>query len=113
LVTWIWQIVLFAVDETFDPGNLAYKVRPQLPPELSSGALMQERGARHPSSIAALGFASLGVVFGDIGTSPLYTLKTVLDLTGGGGARGAVPDRVDAHRDYQHQIRYHCHADRQ
>jgi KUP system potassium uptake protein len=43
---------------------------------------MQERGARHPGSIAALGFASLGVVFGDIGTSPLYTLKTVLDLTG-------------------------------
>jgi KUP system potassium uptake protein len=26
----------------------------------------------------------LGVVFGDIGTSPLYTLKTVLGLTGGG-----------------------------
>jgi hypothetical protein len=24
------------------------------------------------------------VVFGDIGTSPLYTLKTVLDLTGDG-----------------------------
>ena len=44
---------------------------------------MQELGARHPSSIAALGFAALGVVFGDIGTSPLYTLKTVLDLTGG------------------------------
>jgi KUP system potassium uptake protein len=31
----------------------------------------------------ALGLAALGVVFGDIGTSPLYTLKTVLDLTGG------------------------------
>jgi KUP system potassium uptake protein len=44
---------------------------------------MHERSARHPGSIAALGFASLGVVFGDIGTSPLYTLKTVLDLTGG------------------------------
>src|SRR5215813_12717356 len=29
---------------------------------------------------AALG--ALGVVFGDIGTSPLYTLKTVLALTG-------------------------------
>jgi KUP system potassium uptake protein len=42
---------------------------------------MHERSARHPGSIAALGFASLGVVFGDIGTSPLYTLKTVLDLT--------------------------------
>jgi KUP system potassium uptake protein len=27
--------------------------------------------------------SALGIVFGDIGTSPLYTLKTVLDLTGG------------------------------
>jgi KUP system potassium uptake protein len=44
---------------------------------------MQERDARHPGGIATLGFAALGVVFGDIGTSPLYTLKTVLDLTGG------------------------------
>jgi KUP system potassium uptake protein len=44
---------------------------------------MHERSTRHPGSVAALGFASLGVVFGDIGTSPLYTLKTVLDLTGG------------------------------
>jgi KUP system potassium uptake protein len=32
--------------------------------------------------VAAMGLAALGVVFGDIGTSPLYTLKTVLDLTG-------------------------------
>ena len=31
---------------------------------------------------AGLGLAALGVVFGDIGTSPLYTLKTVLNLTG-------------------------------
>jgi KUP system potassium uptake protein len=30
----------------------------------------------------ALAFAALGVVFGDIGTSPLYTFKTVLALTG-------------------------------
>jgi KUP system potassium uptake protein len=29
-----------------------------------------------------LALAALGVVFGDIGTSPLYTFKTVLDLTG-------------------------------
>ena len=35
------------------------------------------------SSLAALGLAALGIVFGDIGTSPLYTLKTALDLTGG------------------------------
>ena len=31
---------------------------------------------------AGLSLAALGVVFGDIGTSPLYTLKTVLNLTG-------------------------------
>jgi KUP system potassium uptake protein len=30
-----------------------------------------------------MGLSALGIVFGDIGTSPLYTLKTVLDLTGG------------------------------
>ena len=30
----------------------------------------------------AMGLGALGIVFGDIGTSPLYTLKTVLDLTG-------------------------------
>ena len=37
--------------------------------------------ARAPAlPLAALG--ALGVVFGDIGTSPLYTLKTVLALTG-------------------------------
>ncbi len=31
-----------------------------------------------------LGLAALGIVFGDIGTSPLYTLKTVLDIAGQG-----------------------------
>jgi KUP system potassium uptake protein len=31
----------------------------------------------------ALALAAMGVVFGDIGTSPLYTLKTVLSLDGG------------------------------
>ena len=36
----------------------------------------------HLTSIPALSLAALGVVFGDIGTSPLYTLKTVLDITG-------------------------------
>ena len=38
-----------------------------------------------PQAGGRLGFAgvaALGVVFGDIGTSPLYTLKTVLDYTG-------------------------------
>jgi KUP system potassium uptake protein len=33
--------------------------------------------------LAGLGLGALGVVFGDIGTSPLYTLKTVIGLSGG------------------------------
>jgi KUP system potassium uptake protein len=40
------------------------------------------------SSLRAVSLTALGVVFGDIGTSPLYTLKTVLALTGGN------PDRA-------------------
>jgi KUP system potassium uptake protein len=35
------------------------------------------------SGLAALSLAALGIVFGDIGTSPLYTLKTVLSMTVG------------------------------
>jgi KUP system potassium uptake protein len=34
------------------------------------------------ASLPALSLAALGVVFGDIGTSPLYTLKTVLNSAG-------------------------------
>jgi KUP system potassium uptake protein len=41
--------------------------------------------AGRQGSLAALSVTALGVVFGDIGTSPLYTLKTVL------GAAGAHP----------------------
>jgi KUP system potassium uptake protein len=44
---------------------------------------LPERRRSTTLNFAAIGFASLGVVFGDIGTSPLYTLETVLDLTGG------------------------------
>ena len=44
-----------------------------------SGERLSDLFARH-TAFAAL--AALGVVFGDIGTSPLYTLKTVLDYTG-------------------------------
>ncbi|OJW12490.1 MAG: potassium transporter Kup [Legionella sp. 39-23] len=35
------------------------------------------------SSLALLSFSALGIVFGDIGTSPLYTFKTVLTLIDG------------------------------
>ena len=34
------------------------------------------------AGLPAMSLAALGVVFGDIGTSPLYALKTVLDVTG-------------------------------
>ena len=33
-------------------------------------------------TLGALSIQALGIVFGDIATSPLYTLKTVLDVTG-------------------------------
>jgi KUP system potassium uptake protein len=46
-------------------------------------AIAAESGDTSPRpSLALLGMAALGVVFGDIGTSPLYTFKTILDLTG-------------------------------
>jgi len=43
----------------------------------ATGAAAQSKRGLGLASVAAL-----GVVFGDIGTSPLYTLKTVLDYTG-------------------------------
>jgi KUP system potassium uptake protein len=46
--------------------------------------------ARGGGSAAVLGLSALGIVFGDIGTSPLYTLKTVFDLTGANPAPQAV-----------------------
>jgi KUP system potassium uptake protein len=39
--------------------------------------------AGHRTSTAALALAALGVVFGDIGTSPLYTLKECMHAAGG------------------------------
>jgi KUP system potassium uptake protein len=43
----------------------------------------QSRGPQASLNFVRMAFAALGVVFGDIGTSPLYTLKTVLDVTSG------------------------------
>jgi len=40
--------------------------------------------------LSALSLAALGVVYGDIGTSPLYTLKVVLGATGNNPAPEAV-----------------------
>ena len=43
----------------------------------------QGAGETNHGGTAAMSLAALGIVFGDIGTSPLYTFKTVLDYTGG------------------------------
>jgi KUP system potassium uptake protein len=40
------------------------------------------QGIAPAGTLPVLGLAALGIVFGDIGTSPLYTFKTVLDLSG-------------------------------
>ncbi len=40
--------------------------------------------------LSALGLSALGIVFGDIGTSPLYTFKTILDTAEGAPDPGTV-----------------------
>ena len=46
---------------------------------------MTSSGSKKPS---LLWLAALGVVFGDIGTSPLYALQTAVSLTGASRAIG-------------------------
>jgi|SRR5215471_3866096 len=50
--------------------------------EIAIPARPHPHQGRITGSTWALALTALGVVFGDIGTSPLYTLKTVLNLTG-------------------------------
>ncbi len=52
----------------------------------SSGTAAPVRG----TALALTGLGALGVVFGDIGTSPLYTLKTAFDFLHG----EATPERI-------------------
>jgi KUP system potassium uptake protein len=49
---------------------------------MSDQTIQAPQPASNRLKTAALSLAALGVVFGDIGTSPLYTLKTVLGVTG-------------------------------
>lgn len=49
---------------------------------MTASASVTDPPPTHRSGLTAMSLAALGVVFGDIGTSPLYTLKTVLDTTG-------------------------------
>ena len=49
---------------------------PELTPTPGDDKPPRER-RRHHTGMAALSFGALGIVFGDIGTSPLYALQTV------------------------------------
>ncbi|MBV8510477.1 MAG: potassium transporter Kup [Xanthobacteraceae bacterium] len=49
----------------------------------SAGAVADGDTDAGRGSLGALAVGALGVVYGDIGTSPLYTLKTALDWAGG------------------------------
>ena len=57
--------------------------------ERASKASAESSGPKGPSSrrgqkaVVGAALAALGVVFGDIGTSPLYALQTVFPLDGG------------------------------
>ena len=64
------------------------------------------------------GLTALGIVYGDLGTSPLYTLQTVVQATGGHFTPGKRPGNpvahlldADHHRIYQ--VLRVCHARRQ
>jgi KUP system potassium uptake protein len=37
----------------------------------------------HPGALSAMAIGALGIVYGDIGTSPLYTFKTAIEWAGG------------------------------
>ena len=53
------------------------------PPDSAATMTASAHQTGHHASLAALAFGALGVVFGDIGTSPLYTLKECLHAAGG------------------------------
>ena len=85
---------------------------------MSEAALPNGRAEAPRGTLPALSLAALGVVFGDIGTSPLYTLKTVLDATGAHPfphcrARLAFPHRLDAAHHHHGEICHARHAHRQ
>jgi hypothetical protein len=63
------------------PGAIAASVK-----EHEAGGAAGGVPGVHHAGIAALTLGALGVVFGDIGTSPLYALQTVLHAD-----HGAVP----------------------
>ena len=59
--------------------------------QAGGGQPAKGRGPAHDAGMAVLTLGALGVVFGDIGTSPLYALQTVFHAD-----HGAVPTRESA-----------------
>src|SRR5437762_263273 len=57
------------------------------------GATMHGGHGGAPPSLAALTLAALGVVYGDIGTSPLYTLRACITAAEGAD-RPASPETI-------------------
>ena len=56
---------------------------------------------------------SVGVVYGDIGTSPMYVMKSILEGNGGitgRHIRSAFPGHMDHYPAYHRQIRADSHA---
>jgi KUP system potassium uptake protein len=64
---------------TGSPQIVTHVPANQPPPPLGAAHGHSRDGA----GLAGLTLTALGIVFGDIGTSPLYTLKTVVELAGG------------------------------
>ncbi len=66
------------------PDNTSVPDRPAKPAEAVSGPVQQAPAAGHDNSrFWVLTLAALGVVYGDIGTSPLYALRESVLATGG------------------------------
>src|SRR5246127_4355584 len=65
----------------------SHSTRPVTP---AKSATTHTADAGHKATSAALALGALGVVFGDIGTSPLYTLKEC--MTAAGGAKAGIED---------------------
>jgi KUP system potassium uptake protein len=53
---------------------------------MTTAASAEAKPGQPHGSLAVLALGALGVVYGDIGTSPLYTVKTMLDWEGASGA---------------------------
>src|SRR5690606_3887180 len=59
--------------------------------EQAAGGDAEQAGAHAPAGFFALALGSIGVVYGDIGTSPLYALREAVHAVSGGISGGAWP----------------------